>query len=180
MDSIVLEAKYKTYSDARALSGEGIVRSQVAIGHHVSFPLPTRRFGRPAWAQFSAPSAARPGVSTVGLPDRWWALDAERGSLAAYAFEDIVPMVKRAADSAPHTNGVITLKGGGRSLDEVKRALARLEHSLGQVTELFFDGRSAPASNRAEALAALKDTISPELMPFYRALAPDFFAWLER
>jgi len=178
MDTAVSQTKWKTYADARA--DEGIARSQVAIGHHISFPVPTRRWGRPVWAVFCAPSSARPGVSTVGLPDRWWALDAATGALAAYAFEDIVPVLAAAAGSVAHENGIITLKGGGRSLAEVKSALARLENALGLVSEFFFDGRSAPASSRAEALAALKDTISPELMPFYRALASDFFAWLER
>jgi hypothetical protein len=140
--------------------------------------MPTRRLGFPTWMWFSAPWLVRPGQSEIGVPDRWWAIDAKTGRLAAYAREGAVSMLREGIGRVAAKDGLIALTSSSKAIEEQQSALSRLTAAIDRVAEPFFEDRSAPKSNRNESVEALRAATPSEIMPFYEALTPDFFAWL--
>ena len=174
-----LRPKWRSQTDAKTwLASHCIRMAELPVESWVSEPVPTQRLGSAAWIWFSAPWLMRPGRSEIGVPDRWWAIDAKTGQLAAYAKDATVPMLRERIDSAMVSDGLIMLTLNCATIDDQQRALARFAVAIERVAEAFFEDRSAPISNRNEAAEALRAVTPKEIMPFYQALTPDFFAWL--
>ena len=186
MNAMLPQPKWKTYDQAQAwfLAPDSFAAAlrlhELPVPSWISLPLPTRRWGAAGWAWFRAPQAMRPGKGQVGTPDRWWAMDARNGALLAYAREAVVPALQQAAEPTAGEPKPADSGGQAASLDEQKSGLARLAAAIERVAEAFFEERWAPVSNRQEVVQALAFVTPPDMMRFYRALTPDFFAWLEQ
>ncbi|BCM94389.1 hypothetical protein IAD21_06296 [Abditibacteriota bacterium] len=167
--------KILSYSDIRNVQRtHPLQKSLVPVEHAVSLPIPTKRAGHLAYAFFAAPAARQPGKPMrQGAPDRWWLLDAHgSASVIIYALCAVQPF-------ATETWGAVTLPPVAGSLADLKAALANLESQMNALTPVFFAGDAGDASAKQELSAALMAVLSEPLQPQYRALAPDFFAWLE-
>ena len=181
MNIAVPELTWKTYEQAEKWFASHPIRMhEVPISSWTSLPLPTRRWGQGSWAWFRAAQVVRPGQSRIGDPDCWWAMDAKTGRLLAYAREDAIAVLHQSAASAPAKHDQVAATTQATSETEQRDALARLAAAIDRVAEAFFENRWAPASNRQEVVQTLAFVTPREMIPFYRALAPDFFAWLEQ
>jgi hypothetical protein len=148
--------------------------AEVPVESALSLPMPTLRWGVPAYAQFAAPAVRLPEKpSEQGPPDRWWAVDARSGHLLVYARTQAIPF---APDRAFET---VTLPPTGHSLDAMREILAELDTSMEAVAPEFFAGRPGAADLRSRAAERLRSAIPAPVFPRYRALAPDFVSWLE-
>lgn len=171
---------WKNFTQAFAIfRNSPIRRSEIPIEFLISLPMPTLRWGKPVWTCFAAPTVIDPGQNRIGLPDRWCAVDALTGSLAAYVMEDVIPAARvTGAAVASKENGTIDLGPVLKSVDEQQRDLARLAQTLDRLCASFFEGRSLRDAEREEIAAALAAKIPEPLMPFYNRLSPDFFDWI--
>lgn len=148
--------------------------AEVPIEHAVSMPLPTRRFGLPGFAFFAAAALRQPGKPVHQQPpDRWWVVDAAGGRVLVYALTRVAPFAEGAAWAACELPPV------GGTLSELRQRQAEAEKALAPLAAAFFAGAAADAAERRAGLAHLLGLLPPPLLPQYRALAPDFFAWLE-
>ncbi|MFB6894180.1 hypothetical protein ACFCX4_33275 [Kitasatospora sp. NPDC056327] len=191
------------YAQARKEFAEHPLRqSYVPLEHYVSTPLPTLRWGGPGYAAFAAPAVRAPRQPLrIDAPDRWWAIGAERPRLLAYALVPAVPFT-----DAP-LGGPVTVTPGGRTLAESREDHRAFDELMDLAAPAFFAtgpaaaaepggtdasaegagpaGAAEPAGQRHDPtvradLAALLPLVLPrEVHPWARALAPDFFAWLE-
>jgi hypothetical protein len=163
------------YADLRRGFAHPAVRdAEVPTGHSVSLPVPTLRQGVAGYAGFAGPALRRPGVPLrLGTPDRWWVVDAGRGALLSYGRTAAIPF----ADDLPAGPVTVDL---GRTVAEAREDLAVLTELIDTVAPRFFAGDDAdPAARRATA-DQLTAVVGAGTVAWYRALAPDFFAWLER
>jgi len=148
-------------------------RSDIPAEAAVSLPLPTLRFGGPGF-QFHAGAMLRDPAGTIRRepPDCHWAFAAQGGRLLYYARSRAIPL-------EPAGAGWTAVSMDRPSLDV--RALRERFQAFGpimdQACERFFDG--APADFAADLLAELELLAGPPVMPFYRAMAPDFWQWLD-
>jgi hypothetical protein len=164
------------YGQARAeFAGHPLSIAEIPVEHEISLPVPTRRFGEPGYAWFAAPARRRPGQPLVlGAPDRWWVLGAARRGLLAYARTAAVPfaaepLIPQRAELPPVTRG----------LEAITEDLRLLE-SLGErAAPAFFAGEPGDPALRADLLAVLTAHVTPLVIGWYQALAPDFFGWLQ-
>jgi hypothetical protein len=149
-------------------------QTEVPVEHAVSLPLPTRRWIGPGFAFFAAPASRAPDQPTVqGAPDRWWVVDAQGGALIVYALYAAIPF-------APGVSWAeCALPSVTHSLDDQRKALQNIEARMDAVAPDFFAGRSSDLTLRRALADALRAHLPTPLQPQYRALAPDFFAWLE-
>lgn len=147
--------------------------AEVPVEHFLSLPVPTMRWQRPGFAGFACPATRSPGQpQRVGAPDRWWALQAHRARLLGYGLVAAIPL------SAQRFEPV--------TVDRRDRSVAELEEDLGLLAELM-DGAVAPflAGERGDETArgdlreVFTAAVTPSVLPWYQALAPDFLAWLE-
>jgi hypothetical protein len=169
------EKQLLSYSEARSRQRTHPLRqTEIPVEHAVSLPLPTRRWVGPGYAFFAAPSTRVPERPPVqGAPDRWWVVDAHGGRLILYALCAAVPF-------APGTTwGDSDLPPVTRSLDELRGALQQIGVWMDAAAPEFFAGRPGDPALRLTLAEALKAHLPPPLQPQYRALAADFFAWLE-
>ena len=158
---------------ADLLRGLPFRAAEVPVEHAVSLPLPTGRAGAPGYAQFAAPAVRRPGAPTVqSAPDRWWVLGAESRSVLVYARVSAVPFGAPAFDRQE-------VPSPAPDLAAAQRAQAEFTAAVAAVTGPFFAAAPAPAAARAAVPATLARAVPAALVPVYRALAPDFFTWLE-
>ncbi len=145
--------------------------SEVPVEFEVSFPVPTRRFGPPAYAWFAGPCVRRPdGPAEHAPPDRWWAIDAATGRLLVYALAAVHPFADLPA--AP-----VVVPVPPRSVADQRAAVERLEAALTAAATAFFAG--LPDATRPALREAVGAVLPDGLRPTYRALAPDFFDWLD-
>lgn len=170
-----MTAAMLTYGQARSWQRTNAVRmAEVPVEHAVSLPLPTRRWGGAGYAQFAAPAVRLPEQPVQnGAPDRWWVFDAQDGRLHIYACTSAVPF------AAGQTFGAVALPPVTGTLDELRRKHGELDAALAAVIEDFFAERAGDPAARKHAAELLRDVIPQPLFPVYRALVPDFFAWLE-
>jgi hypothetical protein len=164
------------YSQARTeLASHPLSVAEIPVGHEISLPVPTLRFGQPGYAWFAAPARRRPGQPLVlGAPDRWWVLGAARRGLVAYARAAAVPFT-----SEPLAPQRAELPPVTRDLEAIAEDL-RLLDSLGdRAVPGFFAGEPGDPELRADLLAVLTAHVTPLITGWYRALAPDFFGWLD-
>jgi hypothetical protein len=149
-------------------------QSEIPIEHAVSLPMPTRRFGSPAYAFFAAPAIRRPGAPTVhGAPDRWWVLSALGAHVEVYAVTSIFSFAE---------NGQVwestEVPAPTATIPELQSSLKEFEALMDVTVPDFFSGASADPEHASTVLRALGEQIPRPLMDQYRALARDFFEWL--
>jgi hypothetical protein len=164
------------YDRAAKEFAEHAVRvAEVQVEHFISQPMPTLRWSRPAYAGFACPAVRIPGQALeLGTPVSWWAIDADHGRLLVYALVRILSF----ASSIPE--GPVTVRSAGRSLSAVREDRRLLGELLTDAVPAFFGGESGDSAIRADLAEVLGQVRPPEAKPWYRALTPDFFDWLER
>jgi hypothetical protein len=155
-------------------NGAKILNSEVPIQSYVSIPLPTKRFGRAAFASFSCPEHLVIGQKPqVGPPDRWWLFDERAEHLLCYSITAVTPFAQPmplpGADGAPPK----------ATVDEKARSLAELEALIDGIAPPFFNGGESSREQRLDISLRLSSYVGAELLPYYKALAPDFFDWLD-
>lgn len=171
----VAPAKLLGYSAVRDRQRTHPLRmSEIPVEHAVSLPVPTKRWGGPAYAFFASPSLRRPGQPVQqGAPDRWWVVSAFGGGVVIYALWKAVPFAESIGWEST------TLPAVGATIAELKQALSHIEGLMNALAPAFFAGEGGDAGARKSLSRALASFIPEPLKPQYRALAPDFFAWLE-
>lgn len=153
---------------------QALVEYEVPVEHYVSAPLPTLRWGAPGYAAFAAPAVRDPfGPMEADPPDRWWAVDAVRLRLLAYALTVSVPFTNRVLDDSVMVTPPGRPAGAAREDEKVIASL------MDQAAGAFFASAEGDPGLRAELSATLGLVVPPECADWYRALTPDFFAWLE-
>jgi hypothetical protein len=164
------------YGQARAeLAGHPLSVAEIPVGHEISLPVPTLRFGEPGYAWFAAPARRRPGQPLVlGAPDRWWALGAARRGLLAYGRTSAVPF-----SPEPLAPARAELPPIARDLEAIGEDLRLLESLGDRAVPAFFAGEPGDPALRGDLLGVLTAHVTPPLTGWYRALAPDFFSWLD-
>jgi hypothetical protein len=144
-------------------------QDEIPLEYLVSLPAPTRRYGKPAFAFFACAALRKPGAPTLCMPpDRTWAIAATSAKLVYYAWEPerLGPDASRLALEPPDGDA-----------EAVIRRLDGLDPIMDRVSAAFFEGE-AVRSGRDIAEEFLLAAGRP-LAPFYRAIAADFFEWLE-
>ena len=167
--------KLLSFSEARERQRSHPLRTyEIPVEHAVSLPLPTRRWGTPAYASFASPALRRPGQPVEqGAPDRWWAVGAHGGRLIIYA-------LWKAAQYADGVNWTtVALPQVTATIAELKEALSRIEELMDALVQAFFAGEGGDVQGRKALSDALEAYLPEPIKLQYRALAPDFFAWLE-
>ena len=161
---------------AKEFAEHPVLTAEVPVEHFVSEPpLPTLRWSRPAYAVFACPATRIPGQPLeLDKPDRWCAIGADHGRLLAYALVRVIPF----AESIPE--GPVTVRSTGRPLSAVREDRRLLGELLTDAVPAFFSGDDGDAAVRADLAEMLGQVLPREAMPWYVALTPDFFGWLER
>lgn len=150
-----------------------LAQSEVPTEHTVSFPLPTLRSGNPGFALFASPAirmAGRP--KEQGAPDRWWVLAAQNGHLLVYALCSAIPF-------SSETWQPTVLSPLTATMSELRAAIGKLETLMDGQASLFFRGEAGNPAAKQELKQAFAAVLPSELLSQYRALAPDFWSWLE-
>lgn len=164
------------YARARAGFATHPLRThEIPVEYEVSLPVPTMRLGDPGYAWFAGPARHRPSQPVrLGLPDRWWVLGAARRGLITYARTAAVPFTHE-----PLGPDAVELPPVTRDLAAIKEDLILLDSLAERAVPEFFARRQGAAELRGDLYAVLEAHVTPLLIGWYRALAPDFFAWLE-
>jgi hypothetical protein len=165
-----------SYADARVALGRHPLRSRdVPVEHELSLPVPSTRWGGPAYAVFAGAATRRPGTpKQLAVPDRWWAVDARSGALIAYSATAAVPFTD--AD----LGGPTSVASSGQPVRTVLNKQELLGELMDQVVPGFLDPALPLAAHLIGDLRNLWRELTPEgAAGWYRALAPDFFGWLE-
>lgn len=166
---------HMSYKDMRKRQQTSMLRqAEIPIEHAVSLPMPTKRWLGPAYASFASPALRKPGQPMEqGAPDRWWVVDAHGGRLIIYT-------LWKAVAYAPEVSWTtVTLPPATQSIAEQQAGIEAIELLMDTLVPAFFTNEEGPASTRKALLEALQTYIPAPLLPQYRALTPDFFAWLE-
>jgi hypothetical protein len=164
-----------TYAEARKALDRHPLRSRdVPMEYQVALPVPSLRWGPPAYAVFAGAAGRRPGMPRhLAVPDRWWAIDARSGRLLVFADTALIPFAD--ADLGES----VTVAPTGRSARAVLAEIAALAELMELAVPAFFDG-VAPDPTLATDLRHRWQAVLPaDTARWYRALAPDFFAWLD-
>jgi hypothetical protein len=157
----------------KRLRGHFLTQHEVPTEYAVSFPLPTLRWGNPGYALFASPALRISGrPKEQGAPDRWWCISAQNGRLLSYALSLAIPF-------SPETWPPIVLPPLGGTVAELRAAIGKLETILDNHAPAFFLGEACDSSSRQELSQAIAAVLPHELQPQYRALVPDFWAWLK-
>ncbi|WP_327046604.1 hypothetical protein OG320_01495 [Microbispora sp. NBC_01189] len=158
----------------KEFTGHPLRQSEVPVEHAVSLPLPTLRWSAPAYAVFAGAARRAPGSPPeLSTPDRWWALAASGRHVLAYNLVSAVPFT----DDLPP--GPVSPATAPRSIAQAREGLRVVGELMDEAAPLFFRGETGAGTLRSDLTEALAAEISPEVRPWYRALVPDFFAWLE-
>ncbi|MCW3096892.1 MAG: hypothetical protein JWL77_2510 [Chthonomonadaceae bacterium] len=163
-----------TYSEVLVRQRAGFLRaSEIPVEFLVSLPMPTLRSGEPGFALFAAPtsSAFRQPVEQ-GPPDRWWTVSAKNGHLLIYAFCRIVPIATET------TLDSVTMPPEQRTVAQIREDADAIEQQMNALAPLFFAGEAGEPEPKKTLLELLTRHLKEPVLPYYRALAPDFFAWL--
>ena len=147
---------------------------EVPVEHHVSLPLPSLRGGEPAYACFAGPAVRAPGAPLrVGTPDRWWVVRATDLRLVTYA------LVRSVAFAPTLSPGPVLVPQTGRSMRELRADEELLDGLMTTAAARFFAGESPGGALADDLTGALATLVPAALMPWHRALTPDFFTWLD-
>lgn len=169
------QTKQLTYSEiVKRMMAHPLRQSEVPIEHSISLPLPTKRWGAPAYAFFASPAVRIRGEPMQQeSPDRWWLISPYGGRVILYALWSALPFAENAGWSD------VTIPPATGSIKEDEEMLANIRLLMDSLAPEFFAGHARDASSRKALSDSLAAHIEAPLMPQYRALAPDFFAWLE-
>jgi hypothetical protein len=162
-----------SYSQVRQRQQRHPLNAEIPTENIVSFPLPTRRWGAPAFAFFASPALTLPNEVRQGPPSRWFGLDAASGRLLFYALCEVVPL------PSPTPFESIELAPRPGTFADLEANMARLESVLDAASSAFFSNHSAPGATRQDVEGAFAALVDAPILEQYRALAPDFWAWLE-
>ena len=171
-----IEKHLMSYLELReSQKSQALIRSEVPVEHAVSLPLPTIRWGEPSYAYFAAAALRRPTEPMrQSAPDRWWVVAAHGGRLMVYALTKSIPFPSDGAFEA------VTLPQITISRQELRESLKTMEAKLDSLTPRFFAGEPGDPMERRSLGSMLAELLPKPLQPQYRALAPDFFEWLEK
>ncbi len=152
---------------------DALRRTDIPNGYLLSLPLPTHRYGRPAYAFFASAVSRHPGQPLQQqVPDRWFAIDAITGHLLVYALTTVFPF----GDTS--TWNTVTIVPSPLQ-NEAYRLSEQTLDQMDRLSSDFFEGRMAEMQERRWMLELLQTLSANQLLPQYQALAPDFFQWLE-
>ncbi len=164
-----------TYSEVLARQRAGFLRaSEIPVEAVVSLPIPTLRAGEPGFAFFAVPTSnvlLQPVEQ--GPPDRWWTVSARNGHLLVYALCRVVPFAP-----AGDLKG-ITVPADHRTLAEIRQDASGIEGQMNALAPLFFAGEAGDAEARKALMQLLASHLKEPVLLYYRALAADFFTWLD-
>lgn len=165
--------KILTYAELRQSQKTHYLRQhEIPVEHSLSWPVPTLRWGIPAYACFASPAHRMPGKPLVqGPPDRWWLIDARNGHLLLYALTRLHPFSQEAWSD-------VEFPAVQRSLAEQKELLAGLEQHMATAADRFLSGEQLSSSEQADLKAVFSALVPDSLAAQYHALVPDFFEWL--
>ncbi len=168
-------AKLLSFATVRErIKTSALRRSEIPTEHLLSLPLPTLRWGRPAFAFYASPARRTPGKPTVQAPpDRYWAIAAHGGHLVFYALTSAVRL--EAETDAWHP---VELPPPAIPVAAMPDEVAVFDDVMTVASEDFFQGR--PATAKPALTDAWARLVPKPVLPFYRALAPDFWLWLAR
>ena len=161
------------YGRIRNEQNSGTLRqSEVPIQHALSLPVPTRRFG-PGFASFASPALWEPGKPTVqSPPDRWWTVDAATGHLTLFAKVAALPFCEEQFPT-------VTLPLPTATVAELRECSRSLNGLMDPVSAAFFAGEPPPTESIGELQRILTTILAEPLQKQHRALAQDFFEWME-
>lgn len=162
------------YSEIRErMRAHPLRQAEIPIEHAISLAMPTRRFGVPGYVYFASPATRSVGDPVrQSPPDRWWVLSAQTGGLLIYALWEVQPF-------AEQEWSVSELPPVLFSVVELRQSLEKIEQLLDQVVADFFAGQAGNRAALHTLSALLSANLPAPLLPQYRTLAPDFFAWLD-
>ncbi len=168
-------SRLMTYTELRGNERVTTLRRlEIPNEHAVSLPLPTKRWGEPAYAFFASPARRRPRQPMEQAPpDMWWAISAVDARLLIYAASSILPYAKDEGWKR------VTLPRDTRTLDQAKNDISVIERSIDDLAPAFFEGDRGSESVRHTLIQALVQHVPDLLMPQYLTLVPDFFEWLK-
>lgn len=171
-----LELSFISYRDIRQrMHRHALRQTEIPTEHEVSLPLPTCRWGPPAFAFFASPALRQPGLpAQQSPPDRWWALQAHGGQLLVYSLFNIIPF----APGVQWTTAEIPPPAP--SVAAIRQMLTDIEDMADVLTPDFFRGAPGDAETRRALIKVFKQFVPEPIIEQYRALAPDFCTWLER
>jgi hypothetical protein len=169
------QAVMTSYAKAKDRAQSHPIRmSEVPVEYSVTMLLPTASRGRPAYIQAASPALRRFGEPVKqGAVDRWWLLDARGARLVQYALTELVPL------GANPAFGACEYVSPAPTMEALREGQASLAEAMEGASEAFLNGRPAAEGQGAKVLGLLAKTTAAPLIALYRALAPDFFAWLE-
>jgi hypothetical protein len=164
-----------SYATARKeLMDHDLLRMEVPTTHALSLPVPTLRLGEGVFAGFAGPAVRVPRrPMSLGTPDRWWALHLRTRRLVVYALCSAVPLPH---DPAP---GPITVDRTGRTNAQLAEELRVLDELMDAARPAFLSGNTGSPTIRTDLAEAFAAAVTPGVVGWYHALAPDFFSWLE-
>jgi len=149
-------------------------QGEIPVEFTLSLLMPTHRSGTAAYACFASPASYLPNQpQTQGAPEAWCLLEARNGRLLLFARTALQPFWEGDRFETVELPR-ITL-----SVQELKAQMDELETLMDTTASAFFAGETLLPEPRTELKKALDRAIPEVLMAQYRALAPDFFAWLE-
>jgi len=150
---------------SQALSHHAVISHELPMEWELSLPMPTLLPGRPAYTWFACPASRRPGQPLhLSPPDRRFTLDASNARLLVY---DTGEWKK------PDWHA-LTLPPNNKSRSELSADFQNIVSTLNSAAQALFAHQNPPAGTR-EALTAY---LIPEMLPWYQALAPNFWQWL--
>ncbi len=140
-----------------------------------SQPIPGRSGNRPTVMFMYGPQAVRPGSITYWATEHFVEFDAQTGALlSTREYHGPVPPGFRGGDfSLPP----------GMSLAQFEDKRTEYYAALERVRWPYAD-QATPTPELVAAARSVRDlaplVLEPPLMPFYRAVGADFFAWIDR
>ena len=166
--------KYMDYPEInKRWASHPLLLAELPTGMTLSLPLPSKRWGAPAYAWFASPTRRVGSVWEQSPPDRWFVVDAASARLMVYARQDSLPFADASQWSAT------TLPLLPRPIAELKTIQSKLQECMTAVAAQFFADHPGDAAARRALLAYLIESVAPPILPQHRALTPDFFSWLE-
>lgn len=164
---------------AFGIRGSAIFDRLFTEGAAYSHLLPTRRWGEAVYAMFSCPALILPDVDEPpGPPDRWAAFETRRGSLRCFSFTDITSF---ADEPVKATQPRPAPSGQRQSIEEAETNLAEIDRLLALLAPAFLSGteHSGTEADKTALLTELETWSYGDMLGWERALAPDFFRWLQ-
>lgn len=151
-----------------------LLQSEVPVCHAISLPIPTFRSGTAGYAQFASPLQQNASDAPLqGVPDRWWVLSATSARLISYSLYEVNPFAASIAFEP------VAVPPPFAGLEECKQLLQSVQDFADVCVPDFFQRERGNKATRLRLGELLRQQVSRGLESQYRALAPDFFDWLD-